>query len=338
MDSVTIIRIVAGMLSIALLVLYIFYIASLFRALSKCSISSRTIQPGTVWLLLVPFANLVWHFFVVIGLANSLGNEFRARGTSNAEPEPGKSIGIAMCVCSACGIIPLVNLLALPAYLVLWIMYWAKISGFSRSLDQVPATDGATLYVPQNFPLGTPLVPPGTGRTPPPQVGAPRRVPTFVWVLVGLAGFIPIALILMLIAIPTIGVMKIHANEVSAINSTQAIVKAEFQYETSFPANGFSCSLTSLGGDPSSGPPSPTSAQLIQADLASGYKSGYIFNITNCSKVTVAGTDRITGFEVTAVPEAVGKTGNRGFCSGQDGGPPKYDPAGGTDCTVTVGQ
>jgi type IV pilus assembly protein PilA len=144
---------------------------------------------------------------------------------------------------------------------------------------------------------------------------------------------IAIILILMLMAIPTIGVMKIHANEVSAINSVQAIIKAQIQYETSFPANGFACSLTALGGDQASGPPSPTSAQLIQADLASGYKSGYIFNITNCTKVTVAGTDRITGFEVTAVPEAVGKTGNRGFCSDQNGGSPKYDPAGGTNCT-----
>jgi type IV pilus assembly protein PilA len=144
---------------------------------------------------------------------------------------------------------------------------------------------------------------------------------------------IAIILILMLMAIPTIGVMKIHANEVSAINSVQAIIKAQIQYETSYPANGYACSLSALGGDPGSGAPTPTSAQLIQADLASGYKSGYVFNITNCSKVTVGGTDRITGFEVTAVPEAVGKTGNRGFCSDQNGGSPKYDSAGGTNCT-----
>jgi len=144
---------------------------------------------------------------------------------------------------------------------------------------------------------------------------------------------IAIILILMLMAIPTIGVMKIHANEVSAINSVQAIIKAEIQYETSYPANGYACDLKSLGGEPGSGVPTPSSAQLIQADLASGYKSGYVFNITNCSKVNVGGTDRITGFEVTAVPEAVGKTGNRGFCSDQNGGSPKYDPTGGTNCT-----
>ena len=157
-------------------------------------------------------------------------------------------------------------------------------------------------------------------------------VPANGFTLMELLIVIAIILILMLMAIPTIGVMKKHANETSAINSVQAIVKAEIQYETSYPANGFACSLNALGGDPGSGSPTPASAQLLQADLASGYKSGYLFNITNCSKVTVAGTDHITGFTVTAVPESPGKTGDRGFCTDQNGGSPKYDPTGGTNC------
>src|SRR5580698_9824260 len=97
---------------------------------------------------------------------------------------------------------------------------------------------------------------------------------------------IAIILILMLMAIPTIGVMKKHANDTSAINSLRAITQAEIQYESSYPANGYSCTLAALGGDPGSGAPSPTAAQLLQGDLASGYKSGYTFNITNCTKVT----------------------------------------------------
>jgi type IV pilus assembly protein PilA len=144
---------------------------------------------------------------------------------------------------------------------------------------------------------------------------------------------IAIILILMLMAIPTIGVMKKHANETSAINSLRAITQAEIQYESTYPANGYACTLNALGGDPGSGPPSPTSAQLIGADLASGYKSGYMFNITNCQKVTINGTDKITAYTITAVPQAVGKTGDRGFCTDQFGGAPKYDPAGGSNCT-----
>jgi type IV pilus assembly protein PilA len=143
---------------------------------------------------------------------------------------------------------------------------------------------------------------------------------------------IAIILSLMLMAIPTIGSLKKSANRTSAINSMQTINKAEIQYESTFPANGFSCTLAALGGDPSAGPPSPTAAQILQVDLSSGYKSGYIFTINNCSKVTINGTDRITGYSVTAVPQTVGKTGDNGFCSDQFG-TIKYDPAGGTNCT-----
>jgi type IV pilus assembly protein PilA len=107
------------------------------------------------------------------------------------------------------------------------------------------------------------------------------------------------------------------------------------QYSQTYPSNGYACSLSALGGEASAGPPSPTAAQLLQADLTSGFKSGYVFTINNCQKVTVNGTDRNTSYTVTAVPQTVGKTGNEGFCS-DDGGPIKSDPTGGTNCTQLV--
>ena len=155
-----------------------------------------------------------------------------------------------------------------------------------------------------------------------------RRVPVWVWVF----GPFVCLLILMLWATPFHGRGK-DSNETSAINSLQAIVKAEVQYADSFPANGYACKLSNLGGDPGNGPPTPQAAQLIQADLASGFRSGYIFKIATCTKVKVNGIDRITGFTVTAVPQVPGKTGNRGFCIDETGAVPKYDPKGGTNCT-----
>ncbi|HEY1210013.1 MAG TPA: hypothetical protein VGE85_11635 [Terracidiphilus sp.] len=128
--------------SLFFLLPFIFYILTLTRALTKCSVTSITIEPGMLWLLLVPFVNMVWHFFVVIGLAKTLSNEFKMRNITNMEPMPGQSIGIAMCVCGACGIIPLIGLFASLAGFVLWIVYWAKIAEFSRILDQVPLPSG----------------------------------------------------------------------------------------------------------------------------------------------------------------------------------------------------
>ena len=146
---------------------------------------------------------------------------------------------------------------------------------------------------------------------------------------------ISIMLILMLLAIPNFNKMKINVNEKSAINSLQVIYKDQIAYSTDYPTNGFAPTLQALGGDPKSGPPTPTAAQLVTGELQSGVKDGYTFNITNIAKVTVNNTDQITGFEVTAVPQAVGKTGNRGFCIDQQG-QVTYDPLGGTNCNQTM--
>ena len=148
---------------------------------------------------------------------------------------------------------------------------------------------------------------------------------------------IAVILILMLMAMKTIGSMKIKADEVSAINSLRVITQAEIEYDSTYPANGYACDLKTLGGVPGSGLPTPTSAQLLDNDLASsGFKAGYNFKVSNCEKVTVNGTDRITGYQLTAVPAAPGKTGNRGFCTDEFGGAPKYDPNGGTACTQSL--
>jgi type IV pilus assembly protein PilA len=142
--------------------------------------------------------------------------------------------------------------------------------------------------------------------------------------------------ILTLIAIPTIGNMTRSGNEVSAIQSVKAIFTAETQYSTTFPANGFSCSLPALGGDPHSGPPTATSAHMLDQGLATGVKSGYQFSITNCVKASENGGDRVTGYTIIAQPLTVGRTGNRTFCG--DDGEIKVDPTGGTNCTQLLSQ
>jgi type IV pilus assembly protein PilA len=144
-----------------------------------------------------------------------------------------------------------------------------------------------------------------------------------------------VMLILMTLAIPQM--LKIHkeANETSAKASVKAIAEAELQYNSEYPANGFSCSLQTLGGDPKSGVATAQASQLIPTDLASGQKAGYTFAIANCTKVTVNNQDMYTSFEVTAVPQSIGKTGDNGYCSDENNTIRK-DPAGGTNCTQPI--
>jgi H+/Cl- antiporter ClcA len=118
-----------------LLIPAIFYLLTLQNALSKCAPTSRTMEPGMVWLLLIPLLNLIWNFIVVTSMARSLANEYARRGIPSSEPLPGQSIGIAMSVCNCCCIIPVLGAFAGLAGLVLWIVYWIKIAEFSRTLD-----------------------------------------------------------------------------------------------------------------------------------------------------------------------------------------------------------
>jgi len=151
--------------------------------------------------------------------------------------------------------------------------------------------------------------------------------------LVELMIVMSVMLILMVMIIPNAMKMLRSANQTSAVQTMRNIGSAEVQYSSAYPSNGFSCTLTALGGVPGSGPPSTTAAQVLDPNLAaSGTKSGYTFAISNCTKVQVAGQDQITGYQVTAVPNSVGKTGDRGFCMDENN-LIKFDPAGGTNCT-----
>jgi type IV pilus assembly protein PilA len=145
-----------------------------------------------------------------------------------------------------------------------------------------------------------------------------------------------IMLILMALIIPNVNKMKKTADQTSAVQSLKNIGAAEMGYSSAYPSAGFSCSLAALGGDPKTGAPSATAAQLLDPTLAAtGQKSGYTFAITNCQKVTVNNQDTITSYQVTAVPQSIGKTGDNGYCSDEND-IVRLDPAGGTNCTQPI--
>jgi len=135
---------IAAVFTIALIVFAIallpaiFYILTIQKALNRCAPENRAMAPGMAWLLLVPLVNIVWQFFVVINVAKSLGSEFQKRGIAE-EPEPGKKLGLIMCILACCGIIPLLGILCSLGALVCWILYWIKIAGFSSKLAEPAA-------------------------------------------------------------------------------------------------------------------------------------------------------------------------------------------------------
>ena len=111
----------------------IFFALTLQKALDRCAPENRAMSPRMVWLLLIPFFNLIWNFIVVTRMAATLESEFRMRQIP-IEQNPGQGIGIAYAILFICTFVPLLGLLAGFACLVCWIIYWVKIAECSGRL------------------------------------------------------------------------------------------------------------------------------------------------------------------------------------------------------------
>lgn len=85
----------------------------------------RQMQPGMVWLLLIPCFPLVWNFFVFLKLSKSYQSYFAAQGVDDVG-DCAEKIGLWYAITVACSIIPCVNYIAGPASLVLLIIYLVK--------------------------------------------------------------------------------------------------------------------------------------------------------------------------------------------------------------------
>lgn len=117
-----------------ILIPLVFYVLTLQKALNRCAPESRAMEPALLWLLLIPCVGFIWHFFVVLNMAKTLGAEFQKRGLPE-EAEPGKKLGLIMCGLMCGGIIPIIGLLFSLGGLVCWILYWLKIAGYSKKLE-----------------------------------------------------------------------------------------------------------------------------------------------------------------------------------------------------------
>ena len=119
--------------------------------------------------------------------------------------------------------------------------------------------------------------------------------------LIELLIVVAIILIIAAIAIPSFLRAKMAGNEASAVGSMRTLNTACVAYSTSF--GQYPQSLTDLGPTASGGTATSTSADLIDAALAAGVKSGYTFTFT-------PGTSN-QSYTITATPIAVGQSGQR---------------------------
>jgi type IV pilus assembly protein PilA len=137
--------------------------------------------------------------------------------------------------------------------------------------------------------------------------------------LIELLIVVAIILIIAAIAIPNFFRSKISANQASAVGSLRTLYIACISYSTSY--GQFPATLTNLGPIAAGGTASSTSADLLDAILVAGSKSGYTF------VYTAGASDE--SYTITATPIAVGTSGANTYFT-DESGVIRVDTSGGT--------
>lgn len=137
------------------LVAMIFFLIAQQNTLKAIKPQNRRMQPGEVWLQLIPLFNLVWQFIVVARISDSIRNEINDRTVNSflgiADPvfandmtgRPTYDMGLTFCILSLCGCIPLLGGIASLAGIVCWIVYWTQVVSYKNKFlnNPIPTQD-----------------------------------------------------------------------------------------------------------------------------------------------------------------------------------------------------
>ena len=120
---------VSVVFSILALVLMIMHLITEYKALSLVKPRNRTMEPGMIFLIFIPYFGLVWQFFVVIRLAESLRNEFEDRGWNTEGETFGKGVGLTASILNVIVCTALIGLIFV-------VVHWRQIAAYVRRLEK----------------------------------------------------------------------------------------------------------------------------------------------------------------------------------------------------------
>jgi len=126
----------------------IFFLITQQNTLKAILPENRTMNPGEVWLQLIPIFGWVWQFFVVARISDSIRNEYNSWASDTIFSSEGREqinftytrptygIGLAMCICNCCFIVPCLGYLAMLGALVCWIIYWVQLADWKGRVQR----------------------------------------------------------------------------------------------------------------------------------------------------------------------------------------------------------
>lgn len=106
------------------------------RAIDQVSHDLRRIEPGAVWLSLIPLFGLVWQFIVVGAVGDGIAKEMLARNMLPREEKPAYAVGLTGCILMCCCIIPYAGVCLAIIGLLFMVVHTIKIAEYNSVLKQ----------------------------------------------------------------------------------------------------------------------------------------------------------------------------------------------------------
>lgn len=103
-------------------------------SLARIPAEHRKMEPGQVWLLMIPCWGVVWNFFVFQRVPESFQSYFASIGRQDLG-DCGKQIGLWYAICGACAFVPFLGYLAGPAGFVLLILNLVKFNQLKSEIQ-----------------------------------------------------------------------------------------------------------------------------------------------------------------------------------------------------------
>lgn len=123
---------------IGLLVFFILTLVAAMNCLDQCRRRNREMEPGMVWLSLIPLFGYVWSYFVVIRVEEALTLEYKSRGLRRPK-DFGQPLGLAALICWHGGLLLCfigIGILGIMASAGLFIPYWQGLTKFHKRLQE----------------------------------------------------------------------------------------------------------------------------------------------------------------------------------------------------------
>jgi hypothetical protein len=121
---------------------YILFLSTVVRVLTRVEPVNRRMDPGQVWLNLLPLFNLLWLVVTVERVGESIRNEMTARGRHRRTDGYGKTAGLTWMSLLMIGPLmamawhdlkPVAGMAWLIAF-VYWVVYWAQLAAYASRL------------------------------------------------------------------------------------------------------------------------------------------------------------------------------------------------------------